>query len=82
MWVSLCFGNVRRDLKPQYFFPLNSTCFKNSLCFYACFQPPKAELWNGDLLGYVIYWKVHAASPGFGGNHTSSHTVCIPFTML
>ncbi|XP_021937228.1 Down syndrome cell adhesion molecule-like protein Dscam2 isoform X2 [Zootermopsis nevadensis] len=41
----------------------------------ATWKPPKAELWNGDLLGYVIYWNVHGTSPGFGGNHTSSHTV-------
>ncbi|XP_069687424.1 cell adhesion molecule Dscam1 isoform X3 [Periplaneta americana] len=41
----------------------------------ATWKPPQPELWNGDLLGYVIYWNVHSASSGFGGNHTSSHTV-------
>ncbi|KAJ9577944.1 hypothetical protein L9F63_025194, partial [Diploptera punctata] len=37
-------------------------------------KPPQVELWNGDLLGYVIYWNVHGAS-SVGGNHTSSHTI-------
>ncbi|PSN48897.1 Down syndrome cell adhesion molecule-like protein Dscam2 [Blattella germanica] len=38
-------------------------------------KPPQVELWNGDLLGYVIYWNMHGASTSIGGNHTSSHTV-------